>query len=52
VPAIVPGIRNDPAPFELRALQDGTVFVSVAQVVSQNTALKILDLLTSKRDRA
>lgn len=52
MPATVPGVRNDPAPFELRALPDGTVFVSVAQVVSQNTALKILDLLTGKHDRS
>jgi len=52
MPAVVPGVRNDPAPFELRALPDGRVFVRVAQPVSQQTALKILDLLTGKQDQS
>jgi transcriptional regulator with XRE-family HTH domain len=52
MPAVVPGVRNDPAPFELRALPDGQVFVRIAQPVSQQTALKILDLLTSNQDQS
>lgn len=47
MPAVVPGVRNDPAPFEFRALPDGRVFVRVAQPVSQQTALKILGFLTA-----
>lgn len=50
MPAVVPGVRNDPVPFELRALPDGRMFLRVAQPVSQQTALKILDLLTQKED--
>jgi transcriptional regulator with XRE-family HTH domain len=52
MPAVVPGVRNDPAPFELRALPDGRIFVRVAQPVSQQTALKILELLTEKQDQS
>ena len=49
LPAIASSVRNDPAPVELRALPDGRVFVRVAQPVSQQTALKIVDLLTGKQ---
>lgn len=52
MPTVVPGVRNDLAPFELRALPDGRVFVRVAQTMSQQTALKILGLLTEKKDRS
>jgi transcriptional regulator with XRE-family HTH domain len=52
MPAVVPGVRNDPVPFELRALPDGRIFVRVAQPVSQQTALKILDLLTQKEGQS
>ena len=52
MPEVVPGVRNDPAPFELRALPDGKIFVRVAQPVSQQTALKILELLTDKKNES
>jgi hypothetical protein len=52
MPATVPGVRNEPAPFELRALPDGRIFVSVAQAVSKTTARKILDLLTGAPEKS
>jgi transcriptional regulator with XRE-family HTH domain len=52
IPAVVPGVRNDPAPFELRALPDGRVFIRVAQPVSQKIARKILDLLTEDNNQS
>lgn len=52
MPPVVPGVRNDPIPFELRSLPDGRMFVRIAQPVSQQTALKILDLLTRDKDQS
>ena len=40
MPTVVPGVRNDPIPFELRSLPDGRMFLRIAQPVSQQTALK------------
>ena len=51
MPTVVPGVRNDPIPFELRSLPDGRMFVRIAQPVSQQTALKILDLLTREKEQ-